>query len=138
MECRRRFSDKNRQSMLVLRALDSNIRRQHFGIFKLCLRLCHIRFWRCPALEAVLRQPQSFGIGLHGIVQKSLLGVGAPNLEIVERNFGMETQTSRLQVSCACLGLLLGSCYAAANTTPQVNLIRQIKRKNEISVAIVD
>src|ERR1700735_4254924 len=119
MECRRRFSDKNRQSMLVLRALDSNIGRQYLGSLKLRLRLRDIRFRRRPALEAILRQPQRFGISFHGIVQKSFLSVGAPDLEVVDSNFGVEAQTSRLQVSCACLGLLLGGCYAATNTPPQ-------------------
>src|ERR1700733_1654043 len=138
MECRRRFSDKNRNSMLVLRALNSNIGRQHLSSLKLRLRLSDVRFWRCPAFEAILCQPIRFGIRFHGIVQESLLGVCAPNLEIVDRNLGMEAQTSCLQISCACLSLLLGSGYAAANAPPQVDLIRQIERKNEISAAIVD
>lgn len=82
--------------MRVLRALDSNIGRQYLGSLKLRLRLRDIRFWRRPALEAILRQPQRFGIRFYGIAQKSLLGVGAPDLEIVDRNFGMESMQFQL------------------------------------------
>ena len=96
--------------MLVLRALNSDIGRQHVGIFKLCLRLCHIRFWSCTALEAVLRQPQGFGIGLYGIVQKSFLGIGASHLEIVDRNSAWRLKRD----VCRSAALAWACCLAAA------------------------
>src|ERR1700723_693388 len=107
--------------MLVLRALDSNIGRHHLR--SLNLRLRDVRFWGRSTFEAILCQSQRFAIGFHGILQQSLLSVGAPNLEIVDRNFGMEARTSRLPVGRACLSLLPGGCYAAANAPPQVDLI---------------
>ena len=64
------------------------------------LRAVNIVISPTPAASTTLSQ--RFAIGLHGIVQKSSLG--APNFEVVDRNFGMEAQTSHLQVSCALPG----------------------------------
>src|SRR5436309_14669307 len=92
--------------MLVLGPLHADIGVLHLRRFELYLSLCHIGFRRSASLIPVQGEPQSCGVAFHGVVQELLLRVGAPELEVVERQFRLETELRSLEICGTRLGIL--------------------------------
>ena len=119
--------------MFVLSALHSNI-----GILRLCrvelgLGLCHIGFWRRTSLKAILGEPQSFRVGLHRIVQKLFLRVRASELEVIERQFSLETEFRCLQVGGACLRVLTRRRDCTTHPSPKIQFVGNVEGEAEIA-----
>src|SRR5258707_4311874 len=91
-ERRRRYAEKNGNSVLELRAPEGDIARLHFGCLKLCFCLVYVGLGSDPAFKAVVRDAVGLFVVFDGIVQQLLLGVGAAGFEVVEGKFGLQAQ----------------------------------------------
>jgi hypothetical protein len=49
----------------------------------------------------------------------------------------MQAQLDALHVRVACLRLFFGSGYAAADATPQIDLVVQVDREGEVAPAVI-
>src|SRR5262249_12561764 len=95
-----------------------------------------IGFRRDAALQASSSQLQGVAVSLHGVIEQLLLRVGAAELEVVNRQLGMETEFDRLQVSSARLSLLAGRNDTASDAAPQIDLVGQLQRQSEIACGV--
>ena len=91
--------------MFVLRPLDQHIDRLGACVFQLGLGLRYIDRRGHSALVAVLRKLQSLFEGCHVRIQQLLFRIQRPHLEVVEREFGVQTQAHRFQIGRAGLGV---------------------------------
>ena len=92
--------------MLVLGPLHADIGVLHLRRFELRLSLCHIGFRRRASLIPVLGEPQCRGVASHRVVQNLFLRISASELEVVERQFRLETELRCLEICGTRLGIL--------------------------------
>ncbi len=119
--------------MLQLCALHSDIGLLNAGGLQLRLRLGHIGFGRRASFEAIDRKLQRVPVAFHGVVQKLLLCIRAAQLEVVQRQVGMQAEVYCLQIAGGGLRFLACRRDGPAHTTPHVHFIRQIERQHKIS-----
>src|SRR5438034_8941284 len=119
--------------MLELRPLHGDIGGLHLRRLQLSPCLCHIRLRRSAAFESPGRKLQGFVEGFNRVVEKTLLGIGAAQLEIIEGQLRLKTQPGGLQVGSASLGFLAGRGDASADTAPQVDLVRYIAGQKKLA-----
>src|SRR5580700_8228405 len=118
--------------MFILCSLNSDVCSLDTCGIQLGLRLRHVRFRCGTTFKSVLRQVQCLTIRIYGVAEEPLLGVRAPYLEIVNRDFGVETQTCGFKIGSARLRFFSRSRDGAAHAPPKIDLIREIKGKCEI------
>ena len=92
-------------------------------------------FGRGAALEAIRRQAQGRLEGLHRLVQELLLRVGGPQLEVVDRQLGLQAEPGGLQIGGGGLGLVAGRRHRPPDPAPQVDLVRHVERQEEVAGA---
>ena len=71
------------------------------------------------------------GVLIHGRVQQLLLRIGAAQLEIVHRQFSMQTESGGLKIGGGSLRLLAGGGDSPADPAPQVNLVGKVEWQRE-------
>ena len=123
--------------MFILCPLNRDVCGLNTCGIQLRLSLRNVRFGCCATLKAVLRQIQCLTVSIYGVTEEPLLRVRAPDLEIVNRDFSVETQTCGFKIRRARLRFFSRSRHSAAHASPKIDLIGKIKRKREISSAIV-
>ena len=72
-----------------------------------------------------------------GVVEELLLGVGGAEFEVVDGELGLQGEQRRLAVGGGGLRLLAGGVDAAADGAPEIDLIVQIEREDEVGVSVV-
>ncbi len=128
-----RLAEKNGDRVLELCTLQGDIASLYAGCLKLRPRLIDVRFWSHTAFKAIVGDAVSLFVGLHGIVQQLLLGVGGASLEVIEGKLCLQAQQDGLPVACACLRLFPRCAYRTPNSSPDVDLIVHVDR--ELNVA---
>jgi|SRR5580658_2771200 len=119
--------------MLVLGSFHADIGVLHLSCFELCLSLCHIGFRRRASLVPVLGEPERRRVTFHGIVQDLLLDVGASELEVVERQFSLQTELCRLEIGGARLCEFTGGGDRSPYTSPEIQFVGKVEWQDEIA-----
>ena len=119
--------------MFELRPLHGDIRGLHLRRFQLRLRLRHIGLRRGAAFEAIDRELQGFLEGLDRVIEEPLLCVGAAQLEIIERELCLNAESGGFQVAGGCLRFFAGGSHAAADPSPQVDLVGYVAGQKKVA-----
>ena len=92
-----------------------------------------VGFRRAAAGEAILGELQRIGEVRNRIVQQLLLGIRAAQLDIVDRQFGVQAEARRREVGRRRLRLLARGGDGAADATPEIDLIGEVQRQLELA-----
>src|ERR1700739_4825383 len=84
--------------MFKFSPLHGDIRILYAGRVQLGLRLGDVGSWSYAPFEAILRKLEVVGVGLHRVVEKAFLSIGAAQLEIVHGEFRLQTELCGLVV----------------------------------------
>ncbi len=122
-EGRGRLTDQRRDGVLELRPLHRDVGGLRPRRIELRLRLSDVGLRGRATLEAVDRERECRREGFHRLVQELFLSVGGPQLEIIHRQLGLETEPGGLEIGLRGLGLFPGRRHRPADPAPQVDLI---------------
>ena len=136
-EHRRRLSDKDGDRMFVHGALNVDIGGLHLRRLELRARLGHVGERRRAAVVAVLSKLQGALKGLDRVVEKLALGIGRTQIEVIDRQLGMQRKPRRFKVGSRGLRLFARLRDGAADASPQVDFVVKVERQNEVAVAVV-
>ena len=117
--------------MLELRALHTHVDGLRPRRLQLRLRLGHVHLRGHAALEPYPRQLQRALERGHAGVQQLPLDVERAQLEVVERQLGLQAQTRGLEIGRARLGAGLARLHAAAYLAPEIRRPRHVDGKLE-------
>ena len=121
-----RLADQNGDGVFELGAGYGYVGVLHTRGVELCLGLGHVGLGSYAALEAIECELEGVGVGLDGVVEELLLGVGAAEFEIVDGEFGVKAEAGRSVVGGGGLGFFAGSGYAATNAAPKIDFVGEI------------
>ncbi len=65
-------------------------------------------------------------------LQQLLFGIERAHLEVVERQFGMQTQTHRFQIAGAGLGIRTRRFHGVAHSSKHVRFVGHIQRNYQV------
>ena len=90
---------------------------------------------RRPALEARRGELQRRLERGHRLVQELLLRVHGAELEVVDRQLGVEAEASGLEIGRGGGGLVPGRRHRPADPAPEVDLVREVDGGEQIATA---
>src|ERR1700723_2331367 len=109
--------------MLVLSPLDSDVGVLHARRVELCFCLGYVRRGSSATIEPTLSQLQRVLIGLDGVIEQPLLRVGAAQVEVVDREFGLQAKLGGLEIGSAGLSILRGRRNLSVDAAPEIDLV---------------
>ena len=118
--------------MFILRSQDQHINRLRACVFQLGLSLRHVDRRGHSALVPVLRKLQGPFERGHVRFQQLLFRIERPHLEVIEREFRMQTQTHRFQIAGAGLRVRPRGFHRVANASKNIRFVGDIHWNHQI------